>query len=159
DLIGRTLLGVPEASRFERRGVISQAIYLEFSQERLAAYGLQVSDLSRILNARNITQPSGSLQAGARPIHVDPSGEVGSASAIGDVAVAAAPNGAPVYLRDLVQISRGYRTPPDFLNFYTWADAAGQVHRSRAITVALYMRSGEQIGRFGQAIDLKLAEL
>ena len=64
DLIGRTLLGVPETSRFERKGVISQAIYLEYSQERLASYGLEVSDLSKILNARNITQPSGSLQAG-----------------------------------------------------------------------------------------------
>src|SRR5262249_40449503 len=55
DLIGRTLLGVSQTSRFERKGVISQAIYLEYSQERLAAYGLQLSNLAQIVNARNIT--------------------------------------------------------------------------------------------------------
>ena len=159
DLIGRTLLGVPQASRVERKGVLSQAIYLEYSQERLAAYGLQVSDLSRILNARNITLPSGTLDAGTRTIRVDPSGEFANAAAIGDVAVTTAPNGAPVYLRDLVAISRGSRTPPDYLNYYAWADPTGALHRSRAITVALYMRSGEQIDQFGHAIDAALGNL
>src|SRR5690348_10935452 len=86
DLIGRTLLGVPQASRFERKGVLPQAIYLEYSQERLAAYGLQVADLSRILNARNITLPSGTLEAGTNTIRVDPSGAFSTAAAIGDVA-------------------------------------------------------------------------
>ena len=159
DLIGRTLLGVPQASRFERKGVLPQAIYLEYSQERLAAYGLQISDLSRILNARNITLPSGTLETGTSTVRVDPSGAFANAQAIGDVAVTTAPNGAPVYLRDLVSISRGYRSPADYLNYYTWRDAAGTWHRSRAVTVALYMRSGEQIDQFGAGIDAKLADL
>ena len=60
DLIGRTLLGAPQTSRVERKGVLPQAVYLDYSQERLASYGLQPSDLSRILNARNITLPGGS---------------------------------------------------------------------------------------------------
>jgi multidrug efflux pump subunit AcrB len=159
DLVGRTLLGVPQASRFERKGVLSQAIYLEYSQDRLAAYGVQVSDLSRLLNARNITLPSGTIEAGNRTIRVDPSGQFADAAAIGDVVVTTAANGAPVYLRDLVSVSRGYRTPADYLNYYTWRDAHGTMQRSRAVTVALYMRSGEQIDQFGKAIDAKLADL
>src|SRR6516164_3007701 len=61
DLIGRALLGAPEASKVERKGVLPQGVYLGLSQGRLASSGLQPSDLSRILNARNITLPGGSI--------------------------------------------------------------------------------------------------
>jgi multidrug efflux pump subunit AcrB len=159
DLIARTLLGAPQTSRIDRVGTVPQQIYLDYSQERLAAYGLQPSNLSSVLNSRNITLPGGQIQAGSRNILLDPSGEFESAAAIGSVVVAATPRGAPVYLRDLVQISRGYKSPPDFLNYYTWTDKAGRSHRSRAITVAVYMRSGEQIKAFGTAVNEKLAQL
>jgi len=159
DLIGRTLLGVPQTSRFERRGILPQAIYLDYSQERLAAYGLRPADLGKILNARNVTLPGGLLEAGTRSVRLTPSGEFADAGSIGDVVVATSAGGAPVYLRDLVRISRGYRAPADYLNYYTWADSASQWHRSRAITVAVYMRSGEQIQRFGAAVDEQLRDL
>ncbi|MGB7467677.1 MAG: efflux RND transporter permease subunit, partial [Candidatus Acidiferrum sp.] len=57
DLIGRTLQGAPEVSKVERRGVLSQTIYLDYSQDRLAAYGLRPADLSKVLSARNIIAP------------------------------------------------------------------------------------------------------
>jgi multidrug efflux pump subunit AcrB len=159
DLIGRTLLGVPQTSRAERKGVLPQAVYLNYSQERLASYGLQVSDLGNILNAQNITLPGGSLQAGARQIRLDPSGQFQDAASIGNVIVSTSTAGAPVYLRDLVRISRGYQLPANYLNYYSWVGKDGQLHRSRAITLAVYMRSGEQIQEFGKAVDEKLAQL
>lgn len=159
DLIGRTLLGVAQTSRVDRVGILPQQIYLSYSQDRLAAYGLQPSNLSSILGARNIVLPGGQIQAGSRNILLDPSGEFDTAKAIGNVAVANSPAGAPVYLRDLVQISRGYKSPADFLNYYTWTDSAGKSHRSRAITLAVFMRSGEQIKAFGAAVDEKLKQL
>ena len=58
-----------------------------------------------------------------------------------------------------MQISRGYKTPPDFLNYYTWVDGARHSHRSRAVTLAVYMRSGEQIKAFGAAVNEKLQQL
>jgi multidrug efflux pump subunit AcrB len=159
DLIGRTMLGVPQASRVDRKGVLPQSIYLSYSQERLASYGLQVSDLSRVLNAQNVTLPGGVLQAGSQEIRVNPSGEFESAEAIGNVVVGHSSVGAPLYLRDLVQISRAYQSPANYLNFYTWLDKEGRAHRSRAVTLAVYMRSGEQIQKFGKAVDKKLEEL
>src|ERR671931_101997 len=43
------------------------------------------------------------------------------------------------------------------LNFYTWRDAQGQWQRTRAITLAVEMRTREQIGQFGAAVDQALA--
>ncbi|MGA9888763.1 MAG: efflux RND transporter permease subunit [Candidatus Acidiferrales bacterium] len=78
---------------------------------------------------------------------------------MGDVAVSATSQGAPVYLRDLVQISRGYQAPAAYLNYYTWRDASGHWQRSRAITLAVYMRDKLQIVRFGQNVNSKLEQL
>jgi multidrug efflux pump subunit AcrB len=158
DLIGRTLLGVVQTSRVERKGVLPRTVYLSYSQERLAAYGFKVGDLSNILNARNITLPGGSIEAGAQTLQIDPSGQFDSARSIGNVIVGAVGPGAPVYLRDLVQISSGYQTP-QYLNFYTWTDQAGVTHRSRAITLAVFMRSGEQIQKFGESVNEKLKQV
>ena len=159
DLIGRTLLGAPETSKIERKGVLPQAVYLDYSQERLASYGLQPSDLSRILNARNITLPGGSIEADGRRIQIDPSGKFEAARAIGDVLLTPPQGALPLYLRNLVQISRGYQAPPDYLNFYTSIGKDGVPRRNRAITLAIYMRAGEQIRKFGASIEEKLTQL
>jgi multidrug efflux pump subunit AcrB len=159
DLISRSLLGVAQTSRVERKGVLPQAVYLEYSQQRLASYGLQAADLGRVLLARNITLPGGSIEAGAREIHIDPSGQFEDARSIGNVIVGASNAGSPIYLRDMVQISRAYQSPASYLNFYSWVDKDGQPHRSRAITLAVYMRSGEQIQKFGVAIEEKMKQV
>jgi multidrug efflux pump subunit AcrB len=65
--------------------------------------------------------------------------------------------GAPVYLRDLVDISRDYQSPARFLNYLTARDASGRFVRSRAITLAVNMRRGEQIAEFAAQVDAELA--
>ena len=159
DLIGRTLQGAPEVSKVERRGVLSQSVYLDYSQDRLAAYGLRPADLSKILSARNIIAPGGTVESGERRIILTPSGQFDTAKSIGDVAVSTTPQGTPVYLRDLVQITRGYEAPAQYLNYYTWRDTSGHWQRSRAVTLAIYMRDRKQIARFGQSVNLKLSDL
>jgi multidrug efflux pump len=159
DLISRTLLRVPQTSKIDRRGVLEQAVYLDYSQEKLAASGFQPAKIRDILGARNITLPGGAIQAGSGSIILDPSGQFQNAQEIGSVIVSKSESGDPVYLRDLVQISQGYRSPPQYLNYYTWADKNGEWHRSRAITLAIYMRPGEQIGEFGRNVDEELAQL
>ena len=159
DLIGRTLQGAPEVSKVERRGVLPQTVYLDYSQDRLAAYGLRPADLSKVLSARNIIAPGGSVETGERRVTLIPSGQFESAQSIGDVAVSATSEGAPVYLRDLVQISRGYQAPAQYLNYYTWRDSNGHWQRSRAITLAIYMRDKQQIARFGGSVNSKLSDL
>src|SRR6201987_2200583 len=71
-------------------------------------------------------------------------------------APSSSPTQSPVYLRDLVQISRGYQSPPQYLNYFTWADKSGAWHRSRAVTLAVQMKDGEQIGDFGRSVEARL---
>jgi multidrug efflux pump subunit AcrB len=159
ELMQRTLQGAPEVAKIDRKGVLPEQIYLEYSQERLASYGLQPSGLKDILGARNITLPGGLLEVGPKSIQINPSGKFEDAQSIGDVIIAASssPARSPVYLRDLVSISPGYQSPPRYLNYLTWRDKSGSWHRSRAITLAVQMKDGEQVGAFGKSVDQKLA--
>ncbi|HXI26256.1 MAG TPA: efflux RND transporter permease subunit, partial [Pyrinomonadaceae bacterium] len=159
DIIEKGLKSVPQATKVSRAGILSERIFLLYSQERIASYGLKPGDLPDILKARNITPAGGQLEAVGKNFSIDPSGEFKSEKEIGDVAIARTAPGAPVYLRDVVDVERGYDSPPRYLNFYDWRDANGNLQRSRAITVAVQMRPGGYIGQFGEDIDKKLAEL
>jgi hypothetical protein len=159
DLIEKALKSVPQATKVSRAGILSERIFLLYSQERIASYGLQPGDLPKILGARNITPAGGELEAMGKNFSIDPSGEFKSEHEIGDVAIARTQHGAPVYLRDVMDVERGYDSPPRYLNFYDWRDAHGNLQRSRAITVAVQMRKDGYIGQFGESIDQKLAEL
>ncbi len=126
DLIQRTLQGVPEVSQVTRSGVLQEQIYLNYSQQRLAQYGYDPSKLKDVLNAQNITLPAGTLEAGSKNIDINPSGLFPDAQAIGNVIIGVSSLNSPVYLRDLVDISRSYQSPPTFLNFMH--SAAGLLH-------------------------------
>lgn len=161
DLIARNIREAPGVAKVSRKGVLPEAIYLNYSQDRLAQYGLKPSDLKNLLGARNITLPGGVLQVGSKNIIIDPSGKFENPQQIGNVIVGTSSSAAhsPIYLRDLVNVSSGYQSPARYLNYLTWRDKGGHWHRSRAITLAVYMKDGQQIQAFGKSVDQRLAQV
>lgn len=155
----RTADGPPLVAKVTRSGVLNEKVYLLYSQERLASYGLKPSNLQNILNARNITAPGGQLTVGSKSVVVNPSGEFHSESEIGNVIVGVAPYGAPIYLRNLVDTVRAYDDPPQFLNYYSSRDAEGHWQRMRAVSISVQMGKGEKVGDFARAMDSTLATL
>jgi Cu/Ag efflux pump CusA len=69
DLIARTLKTLPIVSKVTRAGLLQERIYLEYSQERLAAYGVKVGSLERVLGARNIALPGGIIESGDKNLN------------------------------------------------------------------------------------------
>ena len=158
ELIQRTLESVPEVSKVNRAGVLDERIYLEYSQDRLASFGIQPAALPQILAQRNAIFPGGNLEVGGRIMLIDPSGEFHSEKDIGNILIGATPRGAPVYLRDGVDISRGY-APPLYLNYYGSQDANGNWERGHSITLSIFMREDRQIADLGKAVNTALAGL
>jgi multidrug efflux pump subunit AcrB len=158
DLIEKTLKTIPQVSKVQRNGNLDETVYLVYSQERLASYGIKPSNLENVLKGRNITTPGGQVNVQGKNVNLDPTGEFKSEREIGDVLVPAG-NGHTVYLRDLAHIVRSYETPARYLNYFNSRDAQGNWRRSRAVTLSVQMRSGEQIGEFGKQIDATLTGL
>jgi multidrug efflux pump subunit AcrB len=158
DLVKRTLQTVPIVAKVQVSGVLPERVYLNYSQERLASYGIRPSVLPELLGARNITVPGGQIEIGDKNLRIDPSGEFRSEREIGDVLVPVAGHGA-LYLRDIVEVTRSYESPARFLNFFTHQDATGRWQRTRAVTLSVQMRAGAQIETFGTAVDAALEDL
>ena len=114
DRIEKMVKTVPQVSKVTRSGILPEHVFLFYSQERLASYGIVSGQLPNILRARNITIPGGVLEVGGKNLSIDPSGEFSSEKEIGDVLTLASATGAPMYLRDLVEICRGIRARPAF---------------------------------------------
>ena len=157
DTLQRYLQSVPIVSKVTRSGVLPEQIYLDYSQERLAAYGVEPARLASLIGARNITAPGGLLEIGGKNATIDPSGELTSPSQIGGIVATTSAAGTPVYLRDLVVVSRDYQSPPRFLNYLIARTPEGTFERTRAITLAVNMRPGSQIAEFAEQVDQQLA--
>src|SRR5262249_53433201 len=142
ELIKRTLQNVPQVSKVTRSGVLNEQVTLEYSQQRLASFGTPPSMISQALGARNISLPGGAMEVEGKNLAIDPSGEFKSEKEIGDALVTTSSTGTPVYLRDVVDIRRGYESPARFLNYITLRDASGAWRRARAVTLAVNMRQG-----------------
>ncbi|MCC7181224.1 MAG: efflux RND transporter permease subunit [Acidobacteria bacterium] len=159
EIIKRSLQNVPQVAKVTRAGILPEQVYLEYSQSRLAALGLQPASLLQVLAGRNATVPAGLIEVEGRSLLIDPSGEFTSEREIGDVIVGRSTQGRPVYLRDSVDVVRGYQTPPRLLNYYLAQQADGSWRRARSITLSVQMRPDQQIAEFGAAVDEALAAL
>lgn len=159
DEICRTLQTLSLVSKVTRWGVQKETVFLEYSQERLASYGLQPWKFKEVLAARNITQPGGLLEFAGKNLIIDATGEFTSEKELGGAIVGSTKSGAGTYLRDLVDMDRGYETPPQNLNYLTMKNAGGEWQRMRAITLAVNMRAEQQIGRFSVEVDAALEGL
>lgn len=158
DLIEKTLKSIPQVSKVSRSGLLNENVFLLYSQERLASYNIQPGTLEDAMRGRNISTSGGQVNVEGKNVTLEPGGEFKSEAEIGNVQVRAS-NGASVYVRDLVDVVRGYESPARFQNFFNWRDSQGNWQRSRAITLSVQMRSGEQIAEFGKQVDLALEGL
>ena len=105
DLIARSLEALPDVARVQRSGVLDQRVFLDYSQEVLAAYGLRPSDIKDRLQLQNTPTPGGQLQVEQMNLLIEPSGPFTEPAEIGEVIMTRSPEGSPVYVRDVVEIS------------------------------------------------------
>jgi multidrug efflux pump len=159
DRIEKAIKIAPEASRVTRVGVIEEQIEARYSQNRLAAFGIIPAAIRGVLQSRNTTVPAGSVNAEGRELALEQTGEFRTLADIDRVVFTQAANGTPVYLRDIGSVHRGYQHPPRLLSYYTWRDEGGHWLRGRAITLSTEMRKGEQIDRFGTAVQARVEEM
>src|SRR5262249_60269505 len=109
--------------------------------------------------ARNIALPRRVLETGDKNMPIGPSGEFRSEQEIGDVLLPVGEGHGALYLRDVVDVVRSYESPAQFLNFYSRRAPDGSWPRARAVTLNIQMRAGQQIDKFGLAVDAALEDL
>ncbi|HET6880748.1 MAG TPA: efflux RND transporter permease subunit, partial [Pirellulales bacterium] len=118
DVIQDRLRQSPKVGKIEQLGVVDQAVYLYTSGRRLGAAGIDIHAVRERVAQRNTDLPGGTFELPQQNLTVKPSGKLAETADLQDIVIDVR-DGYPVYLRDLVEVVRGYEDPPRTLNFRT----------------------------------------
>ncbi|WP_439868626.1 efflux RND transporter permease subunit [Pseudomonas syringae] len=143
---------VPGLGKVEMIGQQDEVVYLNFSTRKLAALGIDQSQVVQSLQSQNAVTPAGVIEAEPERISVRTSGQFASEKDL--AAVNLRINDRFYRLSDIADISRGYTDPPKPLFRFDGKPAIG---------LAIAMQKGGNIQSFGKALhermDATTAEL
>jgi multidrug efflux pump subunit AcrB len=119
DQVRRQLLLVPDVAKVETFGVQTEKLYIEVSQKRLAALGLDFNQVINQLGAQNAVEGAGVLNAGSGNLQVRIQGQFNSVEQLAAFPIQAInpASGVASQLRlsDIAEIKRGYVNPPSVM--------------------------------------------
>lgn len=152
------LARIPGVGRVELHGVVPERVLLFFSQERLAALGVNPRQIALALKSRNAALPGGTLNTGQQLLLVDPGATFDDGKEILDTVVANTPDGKPVSVRDVAEVRRTY-DPASDTSWLVWRGPQGDWRRTRSVALAVQARSGVQVTALGAQLDQAISEL
>jgi len=142
------LTATPLVARIDLFGIQEERVWLEIEPAVLSQFGLTPATLIEALRTQNVVLPGGAVNAGSLSVAVEPTGNFESVADIESVSIEA-PSGL-VYLRDLVQVRRGYVDPPERPVLY---------QGEPAVVLGISMVPGSNISELGRELRQRVADL
>jgi multidrug efflux pump subunit AcrB len=160
-----------------------EQVWLSYSGHRLNQFGVTPLSIVGHVQERNINIPGGQVELPDQNVVVRPTGEYTSADQIGHTVMDMSSEGYPLYLRDLVEVTRGYEDPSNTMNFRTIKvpkadhgattttasseseEGEGAVPENydlqtgRAITISVRQVKGANIGDYDRDMNAAVADL
>src|SRR5487761_2644850 len=137
------LRNIPGVSFTEIVGGSPRAISVDIDPQKLAVAGLSLDQVDRMLNATNISMPSGELVDNNKNTPLRFNGFLSSVRDVGDI-VLGAPKGRPVFLKEVARITDGPAEADASTHF---AYGPGTLHPAfrgdaPAVTIAIAKKAG-----------------
>lgn len=143
DEIRDQLLKEADIAKVSIHGAQDEVVFVEYNNARLTELGLTPTALSNVLSSVNILSSGGDLVSGRERIVLEPTGNIESVEALKRTVIQL-PGNTVVYLSDIVDITRGYRDPPESLTF---------VNGEHALAISISLRDGGDILKLGERLD------
>ena len=111
--VRQELLRIPDVSKIELVGVVDDKIYIEISNAKVGALGIDASSIAAQLQAQNAVVPAGVIQTKDNAIALRVSGNFDTVKSVRDLELAV-PNssGRTIRVGDIANVYRGYADPP-----------------------------------------------
>ncbi|MGG7576884.1 efflux RND transporter permease subunit [Rhizobium sp. Nf11,1] len=142
------VLTVPNVGKVDVIGAQDEAIYLEFSTRQIAALGIDQQSVIQTLQAQNAVTQSGFVDAGPERIALRVSGQFTSEESLRSINLRISDRFFP--LTDVATIKRGYVDPPSALFRFNGEPAIG---------LAIGMKQGANLLKFGEALDARMKQV
>ncbi len=139
---------IPGILEVEVAGGLEREIRIEVFPEKLAYYGLTISNLQQVLAAENNNTSGGSINLGHGRFQLRVPGEFKSPDEIYTLIIQIH-NGEPVYLKDVAKVVDGFKD----------ANSIARLNGQSAVSLAVKKRAGENIIRISKEVDSVIAGL
>ncbi len=137
------LRATPGVSFSQVAGGAPRAVNVWISPARLAAAGISLQQVDQVLRGSNAAAPLGNVVDANRVVPVRIDSFLGGAREVGDILIGA-PNGKPVYLKDVAKVEDGPEET-DSLSHFAWGPAAQgrpQGQEMNAVTLVIAKKAG-----------------
>lgn len=158
DLLEDELKQLDGVGRVRKVGVVPEALYLMYSSRGVEGRSLTSERAMQFIAARNALIPGGSLATHGHQFPVQLSGEFKSDADLLGAIVGQSADGAPIYLRDVFEVRRGYENPVSFsAGVLARTGTNGALAESRAVMLAVEMKEGRIIRKFDAEVSATVA--
>ena len=108
--VRQELLRIPDVSKIELVGVLDDKIYVEISNAKIAALGIDAPAIAAQLQAQNAITPAGVIQTKDNAIALRVTGNFDTVKSVRELQLAV--NGRTIRLSDIANVYRGFADPP-----------------------------------------------
>jgi multidrug efflux pump subunit AcrB len=150
DFLKRELLLVKDVASVDIWGNQQENINLIISRARLAELGISMQEIVNTLNLQNQVVDSGRVEVASDEIRINPNGEFTTVDDLAELLVRSDAQGNLIYLKDVVEIERGYADPPNWVMQYNSKPALG---------LGIATVDGGNVVDMGKAVRERIQEL
>lgn len=121
--IRRRLTAVEDVQKVELLGVQEQNIYIEMDQNKLASFGMNPSDVFKILQQQSAMTPAGMIHTSTRNVAIRVEGLLGSTEALENIPIHVGERN--FHLGDVAKVTQTYTDPESSLFYFNGKPAIG----------------------------------
>ncbi len=149
DGVRQKILRVQDVAKVELFGVQDEKVFIEISQKKLAAMGLDMGAVISQLSQQNAVESAGILSLPKDAIQLRVNGQFTSLEALRQMPIRGA-SGQQIKLGDLGEIQQGYIDPPS---------VKVRHNGEQVIALGVSMAKGGDIIQLGKALKVSVAEI
>ncbi len=149
DALKKQLVLVPGVRRVVIDGAQQEVVYVDISRARMAELGINMSEISRVLESQNLVVNSGNVQVERYYLRISPTGAFQSVQEIGELLLSSSER-TLVRLQDIATITRAYQEVPSKLYY---------VNGKPGLSMGISMQGGENVVAVGDRLGARMQQL
>ena len=150
DFLKRELLLVEGVASVEIWGEQQETIDMELSRARMAELGISMETIVNTLNRQNQVVDAGRVDVRSDHVRISPTGEFAAVEDLGELLVQSNKEGNLIYLKDILNIQRGYQDPPRWMMRYDGRPSLG---------LGIATVDGGNVVEMGKAVNERIEQL
>ncbi len=150
DMIRDRLLTVEHMAKVSIFGVQEERIFVEFSNARLAEFGVSPYQVADLLKSQNVLQSGGSALLGPERVTIEATGEFQTLAQIRKVSLRLPGRDTSIALGDIAEVRREFVDPPGVLTRFNGKDC---------LMLAAGMSGAGKVTEFGEAIKAEIERM